>query len=147
MKKVNVNSGLSDVLIDIDVVEKKYNVKFVGQFPLKTKDGNWSEAPADIYWQENPIAGHSNYMGLFVQNGTLLITNGQSAIEGSFTGAVANNGEIIYSRYRHDYRASTDGSVFVDGGRDYTRATANAKLITLKVVDGEFYQSEDNDIS
>jgi hypothetical protein len=41
----------------------------------------------------------------------------------------------VVSGYRHDYRTSSDGSAFIDGGRDYTRT--NRKPIELTMVDGE----------
>lgn len=147
MKKINVNSGRADALCDIAKVEELYKAKFVGQFPLKARGGGWIEEPADVYWQANPAEGHKNYFGLIVQNGSLLITDGTSAVEGEITGVVADDGEVVYSRFRHDYRVSTDKSVFIDGGRDYFRCGSVDKLITLKVIDGEFYEIEKEDIT
>ena len=66
-------------------------------------------------------------------------------MEPLISAAVADDGEIIYSKYRHDYNVSKDKSVFIDGGRDYTRGGVG-KYITLKVIDGEFYQLEDEDL-
>lgn len=34
---------------------------------------------------------------------------------------VKSTNEILYSRSRHDFRESSDKSVFIDGGRDYSR--------------------------
>ena len=147
MKKVTVNSGRDQAQFSIEKVEAKYNAKFVGQFCLKTVGGGWSESPADIYYVENPdrSLGHSNYFGLIVQRGGVYITRGDSAVEPLISAAVADDGEIIYSKYRHDYNVSKDKSVFIDGGRDYTRGGVG-KYITLKVIDGEFYQLEDEDL-
>jgi len=147
MKKITVNSGREDAFCDIAKVEEKYNAKFVGQFCLKTRDGQWANSPADVYWQATPpVAGYSNYFGLIIQGGTLYITSGAAGVEPIITAAVAKDGEIIYSRYRHDYRTSKDGSVFIDGGRDYTKG-GNGKYINIKVVDGEFYEVEDSDLA
>lgn len=141
MKKVVVNTGRDDAQFDIAKVEEKYNAKFVGQFCCKTRGGTWAESPADVYWQETPPEGYSNYFALITQMGSVYITSGASAVEPLITGVVANDGEVIYSRYRHDYRSSKDGSVWIDGGRDYVRSGTN-NFVTLKVVDGEFYQLE-----
>lgn len=65
-----------------------------------------------------------------------MITNAITATETTITGIKAQNGEIIYSRYRHDYRESADGSVFIDGGRDYTRH-GDGELVELKIINGE----------
>lgn len=141
MKKITVNSGRGDAQFDIDKVESKYNARFVGQFCLKTVDGGWSESPADVYYAPNPdkSQGHSHYFGLIIQHGQLYITRGDSGVESDISAAVADDGEIIYSRYRHDYRTSADGSTFIDGGRDYTHCGVG-RYITIRVVDGEFYE-------
>ena len=147
MKKVVVNNGRDQAQFNIEKVEAKYNAKFVGQFCLKTVGGGWGESPADIYYVTNPdrSLGHSNYFGLIVQRGGVYITRGDSAVEPLISAAVADDGEIIYSKYRHDYNVSKDKSVFIDGGRDYTRGGVG-KYITLKVIDGEFYQLEHEDM-
>jgi len=146
MKKITVNSGRDDAQFDIAKVEARYNAKFVGQFCLKTKSGSWAESPADVYWQEKPpVEGYSNYFALIIQMGAAYITSGASAVEQPITAIVADDGEVIYSRYRHDYRSSKDGSVFIDGGRDYTKSSVGGRFVTLKVVDGEFYEVESSD--
>jgi hypothetical protein len=107
--------------INLPAVEEKYNAQFVGDFCIKSKHG-WSEQPVAIFWQETPpVEGYSNYFGVFVQDDTVYITSGASAFAEPIEGIVARNGEVIFSRYRHDYHSSTDGSVTVDGGRDYLR--------------------------
>jgi outer membrane protein assembly factor BamB len=92
------------------------------------------------------VEGYSKYFALIIQNGSAYITSGASAVDGIITGIVADDGEIIYSRYRHDYRTSTDGTVFIDGGRDYVRCGRGGRCVSLKIVDGEFYQLEDSEI-
>ena len=146
MKKVIVNNGASDARVIISKVEEKYNAKFVGQLPLRGMDGNWSEDNcADIFYQAvPPIQGYSNYFGLIYRNHNLYILSGASAVVGVINGIQAEDGEIIYSRYRHDYRTSTDGSVFIDGGRDYVK-TGGGHQVLLKIVDGEWYVVEDEE--
>jgi len=129
-----INTGWADAICDIDKVEKKYNAKWVGQFQMRTKDGSWtSDNCGDVYYQENPPNGYSNYLALIIQQGSLYITSGESAVQGVINAVEANDGEIIYSRYRHDYRVSGDKSVFIDGGRDYVRSTLGAKPVQLAV--------------
>ncbi len=140
MNKVQVSSGRADAIADIAKVEDKYKAKWVGQFPLKTRDDGWSESPADVYYQtEPPIKGYSNYFGLLYQQGSLYIVDASIISIKKFVAIAADDGEIIYSRYRHDYRTSSDKSVFIDGGFDYTRSTYGISTLTLSVVDGEFY--------
>jgi hypothetical protein len=60
------------------------------------------------------------------------IINGLTAIE-PFQAVVANNGEVVWSRYRHDYRKSQDGSVWIDGGRDYLRWIGAGEVVNVRV--------------
>lgn len=130
-----INTGRADAICDIAKIEARYtDAKWVGQLPLRTKGGGWSaDSCADVYWQPVAFPGGSNYFGLIYQSGSLYIVNALSGTEGTFTGIVADNGEIIYSRYRHDYRVSNDGTVFIDGGRDYVKASSGRKLIELRI--------------
>ena len=138
-----INTGRADAICDIDKVEAKYNAKWVGQLPLHTIGNGWSEdSCGDVYYQETPpIEGYSNYFALIFQRGSLYITSGATAVVGIINGVKAKDGEIIYSRYRHDYHTSADGSVFVDGGRDYLKTNA-VKSVELTSVDGEWKLNE-----
>ena len=129
---------------DVDVVEQKKNAKFVCELCGKLPGGDWAETPLAVFWQETPpVEGYSNYFGLLVHplNNKLYITSAASVAADPFVGVVAENGEIVYSAYRHDFRHSTDGTVFIDGGRDYTKVGVLAgqdinliKYVTLKIV-------------
>ena len=120
-------------------IEEKYNATFVAFLPLKTMSGNWTEDSFAIFYQKTPPQeGYSNYFAIYSKDGTPYITSGQSAIEGIITGAVAKDGEIIYSSCRHDCRVSQDGTVWIDGGRDYTRA--GNETFAMYIKDGKFYK-------
>lgn len=123
--------------INIPVVEKRYGGKFMGDFVTKRPDGSWNEIPVAVFYQPNPdlSQGHTHYFGIFVQNGDVYITNASSITDELFTGIVSDEGEVIFSRYRHDYTTSTDGSVFIDGGRDYVRCDNPNRLVQLQIVD------------
>ena len=148
MKKIVVNTGRDDAKFNIEKIEAKYNAKWVGQLCLRVRGGGWhGDDCGDVYYQETPpVEGYSNYFALIMQFGNAYITSGASGVEGVITGIIADDGEVIYSRYRHDYRTSTDGSVFIDGGRDYVHCAAGGKTISLKIRDGEWYQLEDGDM-
>ncbi len=123
----------SEIPIKIDVAEKHYNAKYIGDFCISDKNNQWTEQPIQIYYNENPKTelGHTHYFGLFTDDfHHVYITNAISITNEPIIGAIADNGEIIYSRYRHDYQTSQDGTVFIDGGRDYCRTNTD-KLINL----------------
>lgn len=120
-----INKGSQQLRLNIPKCEEHYGGVYIADLCLKTKSG-WSENPVSVFYQPKPDfeKGHTHYFGLIVDDDRLLITNGISASEGLWNAAVADNGEVIFSRWRHDYRESKDGSVMVDGGRDYFKTSA-----------------------
>lgn len=118
-----MNDGYHFNSVGIEMIEKHYGGEYVGYFCTKRPDGSWNEVPVDVFYQPNPdiSKGHSHYYGMFRRDDSTYITNAISVTEQPMLGIVANDGEVVVSRYRHDYRRSNDGSVFIDGGRDYTR--------------------------
>lgn len=89
--------------------------------------------------EAHPVSG-SRYFGLYKSgvSGQLMITNGAFIEDQEIAAVIADNGDIVYSRYRHDYRISEDKSVWIDGGRSYTRSGVypKEKWCTLIVRDG-----------
>ena len=122
---------------DIDIVNKQYGSTFVGYFPTKLKGGGWGNVAA-VFYQPNPKTelGHSNYFGLYVDDYNPGVIFNADYITKGWTGAKADNGELLWSEYRHDFHTSEDGSVWVDGGFDYTRTNNPDKLVKLNVKDG-----------
>jgi len=134
-------------------IEKMKSAKYVCETCLKGKGGGWLNQPVAIFWNINPAnipAGGSAWFGLLFQSDPfytdldprLMIVNAISAVETPIQGVVADNGDVIYSRFRHDYRVSPDKSVFIDGGRDYTRTGSAAigtvdNFVTLQIKEGE----------
>ena len=132
----------SSVPIKVDAVEQHYNGKFIGDFCIKTSDRYWSEQPWAIFYNPNPPKPeYSNYFAINVRDRSIIITDGQSAFDEPITGIVADDGEIIFSRYRHNFVTSKDGSVWIDGGRDYTRSSMG-RFIQINVHEGQFVISE-----
>lgn len=94
---------------------------YMGYWSVKRRDGNWTDDPVDVFYQPNPDKdkGHSHYFGLFVRDGKLFITDAASAFADPIFGIITDDGEVIVSRYRHNY-VEKDGYM-IDGGRDYNR--------------------------
>lgn len=122
----------------IKTIEELHGAKYMGYWCTKRLDGkSWNERPVDVFYQTNPDieAGHSHYFGIFLQNDSIYITDAQSCFSEPIIGSVCENGEVIVSRYRHDY-VEKKGAM-IDGGRDYTR-TNRCPTATVTVVGGEF---------
>lgn len=118
---------------NIEKIEYQYNSKYMGYWCVKSRDNQWSDFPLDIFYQPEPDheKGHTNYFGMYYRGDKSLITNGESAFCEPITGIAMPSGEVLVSRYRHDY-VSVEGYM-IDGGRDYLRLGEKGKLITIKV--------------
>ena len=137
------------------LVEKHYEAKYVCETCLKAADDkSWVNHSVSIFYQPDLTKvpeGGSQYFGLFYRAidqfsldpdapTQLRIVNAISAVENDIQGIVAANGDVIYSRYRHDMRYSDDGTVWIDGGRDYVRSGIHPDVedcwVTLRIVEG-----------
>jgi hypothetical protein len=141
--EAKINNGRDECIIGkkgISHFEKKYNATYVADLCLKDKNGNWTNEPAAIFYQETPpVPGYSHYFAILVRGNKAIITNGESAVSEPIIGIQADNGEIIFSRYRNDFRQSQDKSVFIDGGRDYIKHNNPERLVEINIVDGKMF--------
>lgn len=137
-----VNRMLSDKWTE--QIEQKYSAKYVIDTCIKNVQGNWTNFPAAIFYTDKKHPNGSNYMALFKHYGDHLewmITDGFEAVQGEFHGLIFGDGELMHSRYRHDYfehRCS-----MVDGGRDYFRFSPDpdtARRVIFKIVDGNIVE-------
>jgi hypothetical protein len=109
----------------ISYFEKEYSAKYVFETCLRAREGGWANFPAAVFYTEEAHPRGSNYFALYFNGSSLYITDaGPSIIDEEFTGLEAE-GEVVYSRYRHDCRYGKNGA-FVDGGRDYFRYGGDA---------------------
>ena len=130
--------GFHFIRRSIEIISKEYGAKYLGYWAIRDRRGNWSEVPVDVFYQPNPdrSKGHSNYFGMYSAPGIgPMITNAESAFSEPITGVLTDDGEVIVSRYRHDY--VTKGDKMVDGGRDYLRRSAG-NLVKVTIVGDEF---------
>lgn len=134
----------------IEHIEHKYSAKYVCEtcigYPAN-KPGmwNWINWPVAVFYHRNVSLvpeGGSQYLGLYcrrrIPEEPLIpyVCNAISTTFEPFTGIMADDGEVIYSHYRHDYRYSKDGSVWIDGGRDYVRYDGKSTLVELQIKEG-----------
>ena len=107
----------------IQKIEEKYKAKYICETSIMYNDRNWSENPSAIFYTETPHPEGSNYFAISVgSDGYYIISDALPSIKKMEPIAAVRSGdEVIYSRYRHDYRTTKDGKVSIDGGRDYVR--------------------------
>ena len=122
-------------------IENSYNAKYMGYWCTKnTRDHQWNDTPVDVFYVAEPdrSKGHTNYFGMYVRYNSSHIIDASSAFSAPITGILTNDGEVIVSRYRHDYVVK-DGYI-IDGGRDYLKWSSNSLLrfVNVSIKDGEF---------
>jgi hypothetical protein len=118
----------------IGKIEERYNARYVFESQLRLRSDRWSDFSAAVFYTEEPHPEGSNWFGIWNNNGRFMISNAISAVEEPFFGALAENGDVIYSRRPGDLRESADKSVFIDGGRDHCRHDLIHEIVKLKVV-------------
>jgi hypothetical protein len=131
--------------IDVKKAEEVYKAIYLGDFCLKTKSGQWALQLAAVFYCPEPDfeAGHSFFFALFTdRHENMYIADANHVFDEPIIGIKADNGQIIYSRHRHDYRVSNDKSVFIDGGRDYTKTNRPDRLLDL---DASYFIGEANE--
>lgn len=121
-------------------IESNYNAKYMGYWCTKNPKNGWNESPVDVFYVAEPdrSRGHTNYFGMFVHDDTSYITDASSAFSEPITGILTNDGEVIVSRFRHDY-IMKDGYM-IDGGRDYLKSSSNSlqTFVSVSIEHGEF---------
>jgi hypothetical protein len=133
----------------ISKIEEKYGAKYMGYWCTKSPRGHWNESPVDVFYQPNPDTslGHTHYFGMFIKtdpytgnsSGEVYITEASTAFSDPIAGIPTADGEVIVSRYRHDY-VEKDGRM-IDGGRDYTRSSGH-RTVTVTVDGDKFVVTE-----
>ena len=117
----------------VKCIGEKYNGKYICETSVKGVTGIWTDSPAILFYSEISHPEGSNYFGIIEGFGReYKIFNALPVMPETIDAVVANNGDIIYSHYRHHYNISTDGSVWIDGGRDYFRSAVCDRVL-LKI--------------
>ena len=152
--------------INVEVVLVKYpTAKYVGQFPLELRDGNFTDYHAEVFYEPNPNRelGHSNYFAIYSQMGGVYITGAEHVEKLILSVYTDSEGDLIYSRYQHDFRSfkTEIGSVSIDGGywmpmgeyewpfrmigRTLWDTGPCPRGMSVVVRDGEFYEIEEGE--
>lgn len=123
---------------DSNKVENLYGAKFVGQRVV-------GDRVIPVYFQPHPDVskGHSSFFGLYFGvtrsvlgeiESAILICNALSHKHMAIGVVNKKTGELLISRYRHDYHSTQNGSFYVDGGQAYIRIVGNiADAIQVEV--------------
>jgi len=131
-------------------IEQKMNAMYVGELQVRlspSPTAAWANRAVSVFYQAPPLpkAAKSNYFAIFNQNGKTLICDAFAATT-PMNAVIADDDEVVYSRYGHDMRWSRDRSIAIDGGREYTRLVGhmhhnleNKRCARLCIAHGEYY--------
>jgi hypothetical protein len=83
--------------------------------------------PVSVFWQDVPHPKGSNFFALYYYDAggvdTLMIIDGAFITKQKIKAVMLLNGDVIYSRYRHDYFEHR--GIAIDGGRDYLKVSGD----------------------
>jgi len=99
----------------VDQVENNYNCRFVSEWYINKK------GMIMLFWNDVAHPQGSNWMGVYGHGDQLYVCDGIAATHFPINCMVSNSKQVLFSKSRHDFRSSHDGSVTVDGGREYLR--------------------------
>jgi len=128
---------------EISKVENLKDAKYLGYWTKKSKSGAWSGEPVDVFYQKESHPEGSNYFGLFRVGNRVYITDAASCFSEPIIGVICEDGEVLVSRYQHDYVEK--GDRIIDGGRDYIRSSIHPTA-TVTIQNGEFNVSKNPNI-
>jgi len=103
----------------------------------------WTEYPCIILHSEQLQKEGGHYVAIYQDpfNTKWVIKPCDEFAEGlEWEGARADNGDVIWSKHKDDYRRSPDDSIWVQGGRKMTQT--NGTKMLLKIKDGQLYTFE-----
>jgi len=121
----------------LERIQNRYDADYVCESQLKLRSDEWSDFSAAIFYTEVAHPDGSHWFGIWKNGERYMISNAISAVNEPFFGVVAENHDVIYSRFPNDYRLSDDKSVFIDGGRAHPRYDMEHNIVTLKINKGK----------
>jgi hypothetical protein len=87
---------------------------------------------ADVFYRETPHPEFGNkYFAILFRNSKLYIANADEVEKLTFGMVENDDGDMEYSRSRHDYKEFKNGNM-IDGGRDYIRSSGKVKIYVLR---------------
>ena len=102
-------------------IEESRSCRYVCEWNIFTDRGSASPAPRMIFWNDVAHPRGSNWMSLWNDGGSYYVGDGITASRLPIQAYVSDDGQAVFSKYRHDFRSSRDGTITVDGGREYTK--------------------------
>lgn len=111
--------------INYEHASERYNdAVYIAETSIKQPTGGYTQYPVAVFFQDDPEdESYPDHFGLFKQGFSHKVFICGVPDFNPIVHALhkPETGEIIWSRYGHDYTTSSDGHASIDGGRDYCR--------------------------
>ena len=108
-------------------VEENRSCRYVCEWNVLDAKGDPYGQPMMIFWNDVAHPQGSNWMALYSDVGGYYVRDGITASRLPIQAYVSDDGQAVFSKHRHDFRSSHDGTISVDGGREYTKLMGNFK--------------------
>lgn len=108
-------------------IEKLRSCRYVCEWNTIDKGGDILDTPVLLFWNDVAHPQGSNWMALYRSSNDWYVKDGITTSRLPIQCVVSNDKQVLFSKYRHDFRSSQDGSVTIDGGREYTRMLGNIR--------------------
>ena len=87
---------------------------------------------ADVFYRPTPHPEFGNkYFAVLFRDDKPYIANADRVEDLTFGMVENDEGQLEYSRSRHDYKSFKNGNM-IDGGRDYIRSSGNVKVFVVR---------------
>ena len=116
-------------------LEERHQGIFIGSYARRLASGGWTEAPVCVFFVPFPdwSKGHGHYLGVHAdRDGALWLSNAGSIQETTWPAAVGQDGEVVVSRFRHDFQQTQDKTASIDGGQDYARGSGPSAAVQIE---------------
>lgn len=105
----------------------------------------FGDSIVDVFYRDTPHPKFGNkYFALLFRDNVPYIANADEVEDLTFGLVQNDNGDMEYSRSRHDYKQFKNGNI-IDGGRDYIRSSG--KVFIYVVRDGKMLHYGVNDVN
>lgn len=97
-----------------------------------TTDLKWHDSPEDIFYRATPHPQFGNkYFALRATDDGFYISNADKVEDFTFGCVKDDDGNLQYSRSRHEYKAFNNGHM-IDGGRHYIRHSGDIDVYVVR---------------
>lgn len=131
-------------ITNISQVEKLYSEKDGVQIKHVCTT-EFGDSIVDVFYRDTPHPKFGNrYFAVLFRDNVPYIANADEVEKLTFGLVQNDDGDMEYSRSRHDYKEFKNGNM-IDGGRDYIRSSG--KVFVYVVRDGKMIRHGVNDVN